>query len=99
MLTRHARLSPSLLTRSFSSSLSIAADSLATRSKPSWLETKGRTRSLLFDEDNPVTNKEAHKLHKIHLVEWNVKDKPELAQVLERPDVQVWQTNPYRKPT
>lgn len=98
MLTRHARLDTSLFTRSFSSSL-FTADPLATRSKPSWLETKGRTRSLLFDEDNPVTNKEAHKLHKIHLAEWNVKDKPELAQVLERHDVITWQTNPYRKPT
>lgn len=93
MLIRHARRSGSA--RWFGTSAGLAATSLTTKKLPSWLETKGRTRSFLFDEDNPVVNKEAHKLHKIHLGPENVKANPELARVLADDNVQSWQTNPY----
>ncbi|KAK9897085.1 hypothetical protein P389DRAFT_178816 [Cystobasidium minutum MCA 4210] len=95
MLTRHVRVCSRSRPALGTARSCISTALKASKAKPSWLETKGRTRSFLFDEDNPVTNKEAHKLHKVHLTDWHARDDPELMQVLESHDVRVWQSNPY----
>jgi hypothetical protein len=53
-----------------------------------WLQLEGRTRSILLDEDNPITNKDAYKLHKTYPDE----------VVLNDENVKIWRTNQYREP-
>lgn len=96
MLTRHARTrAPFSRYALFSTTSRIAKKSEGTR--PSWLETKGRTQSFLFDENNPVINKEAYALHKVHLSKISTDADPRLKSVLDQEDVRSWQSNPYRE--
>lgn len=83
----HAR--PLILLKSGSRALHTSIHTLKTLSD--WTQKPGRTRSILLDEDNPITNKDKYKLHKSYPKYHN-------DDVDTIPDnvVKGWETDPYR---